>query len=312
MSQDIKDVVKIVTRSAIGGQVLSAIHLGKPHEVHEYSTVNELVNDAVAVPFQPAAPTTAKQECEPYNPDLDVDNIELGYLCIGINGHRSVTDANGIANTLPVEHKPTDCGLYQIVPFVVKPLDNDLNDEQRRKYRLRKILQIDGVLYAAYYLRKLQTDETPTSMVLNSVDNGQTTSTIWKPSISNLRPTKPAIGYDNDASFITIVSNVSVTFDEEDIDNYLEAMELLFGNANYAITELGYCTAVEKPIVRQYPQTGSQTPSTSIANRGLSEVVACQIAYFINTIIPVAVFNKRFTYTIDLGINEPLFSKNRT
>ena len=310
MSQDIKDVVKVVTRSAIGGQVLSAIHLGKSHQVHEYSTVQELVNDAIAVPHQPTRPTLGRQECEPYNPEKDVDNIELGYLCIGINGHRTVTDANGISNTLPVEHKATDCGLYQIVPFVMKPIDNDLSDEQRKKYRLRKVLQVNGVLYAAYYLRKLNTDEAPTSMVLNSVDKGKTTSNIWKPTISNLRPSKPTIGYENDASFITIVSNVSVTFEEEDIENYLDAMDILFGNSNYAITELGYCTAVDKPIVRQYPQTGTQTPSTAIGTRGLKEVVACQIAYFINTIIPVAVFNRKFTYTIDLGINEPLFTKN--
>lgn len=308
MSKKVKDVVKLVTRTAIGGQVLSAIHLGKSHHIYEHSTVHELVNDAVAVPFQPRVPTVGKQECEPYNAENDVDNIELGYLCIGINGHTSITDSNGITNTLPIAHKATDCGLYQIVPFAVKQLDNDLTDEQRRKYRLRKIIEIDGVLYAAYYLRKLHTDETPTTVVINSVNDGRVNSSIWKPTIADLRPTKPNIGYDNDASYITVVSNVSVTFDEEDIENFLDAMELLYGNSNYAITELGYCTAVDKPIVRQYPTAGAQTPSTAISRRGLKEVVGCQIAYFINTVIPASVFNKRFTYTIDLGINEPLFT----
>lgn len=304
-----KDVAKIVVRSAIGGHVLSAIYHGKQHIVHEHSTVQELINDAVAVPYQPDSPTIGKQECEPYSPEDDVDNIELGYICIGINGHRSVTDANGIATNLPVEHLATHCGLYQIVPFAVKPLDNDLSDEQRRRFRGRKVLRIDGELYAAYYLRKLDTAQTPSSIILNQVDNGVKTSTIWKPTINDLRPSKPNIGYQNDASYITVASNLSLTFDEDDIAMYLEACELLFGHRHYAITEIGCCTGVDKPIVRQYPASGGQTPSNSIRNRGLKEVVATQIAYFVSTELNPAVYNKRFTWSVDLGINDPLFSK---
>lgn len=306
-----KDVAKIVVRSAIGGQVLSAIYHGKQHIVHENSTIQELVSDSLAVPFQPNSPTMGMQLCEPYSPEGDVDNIELGYVCIGINGHRSITDSNNISLNVPVEHLATHCGLYQITPFAVKPLDNDLSDTTRRKFRCRKVLNIGGVLYAAYYLRKLDTTQTPSSIILNQVDNGVKTSTIWKPSVNDLRPVKPTIGYQNDASYITVSSNLSLTFEEEDIALYQEACELLYGHRHYSITEIGYCTAVDKPVVRQYPASGSQTPSTVVANRGLHEVVAAQIAYFVSTELNPSVYNKRFTWSVDIGVNDPLFSKQK-
>lgn len=307
---NIRDVEKIVTRSAIGGQVLSAIHFGKEHIVLEHSTVQELVDDEIAVPFQPSNKLSGKQEPEPYDPQTDVDSIELGYVCIGIDGHRMITDSNGIVKTLPVEHKPTDTGLYKIMPFVVKPVDNDLTDSERAKFRLRKVLTIDGVNYAAYYLRKLDTMNVSSTMVLTSIDQGIKNQTPWKPSINNLRPTKPTVGYENDSSYISTISNVPLVFEEQDIIWFQEACQLLLGDANYSITEIGYCTAVDKPIVRQFPISGTQTPSTSIRSRNLKEVVATQIAFFVSTDLNLRVMNKRFTWTMDIGINEPLFSKN--
>lgn len=304
------DVVKTVTRTAIGGQVLSAIFFGRQHDVLEHSTLRELVNDSVAVPYQPGIVTAAKQECEPYDPQTDVDDIELGYVCIGIRGHRNITDSNQIDRSVPIKHKSTDTGLYQIVPFVIKSLVNDLTTEQRKRFRLRKIIEIDGELYAAYYARKLNTDNTPPALVLNSITDGERVSEPWVPSINNLRPEQPPIGYANDASYITAVSNIELEFEEEDIDWYMEACELLFGDRYYSITELAYCTGVDKQVVRQYPSSGVQTPSTAIASRNLQEVEALQATYFINTDINPSVLNKRFTYIIDLGINEPLFTSN--
>lgn len=306
------DVVKVVTRTAIGGQVLSSIFFGRQHDVLEHSTIQELVNDSVAVPYQPRIVTAGKQEAEPYDPAVDVDQIELGYICIGIKGHRNITDGNSIDRSVPIKHKATDTGLYQIVPFAIKALDNDLTTEQRKRFRLRKIIEIDSVLYAAYYARRLNTNNTPPALILNSIQDGVKTSNPWAPSINNLRPEQPPIGYQNDASYITTVSNIELVFEEEDIEWYMEACELLFGDRYYSITELAYCTGVDKKIVRQYPSSGVQTPSTAIGSRNLLEVEALQATYFINTDINPSVLNKRFTYMVDLGINEPLFTYNGT
>lgn len=304
------DVVKVVTRTAIGGQVLSAIFFGRQHDILEHSTIQELVNDSVAVPYQPTVVTAGKQEAEPYDPNVDINYIELGYVCIGIKGHRNITDANRIDRSVPIKHKATDTGLYQIVPFAIKPLDNDLSTEQRKRFRLRKVIEIEGVLYAAYYARRLNTNNTPPTLILNSIEDGVKVSNPWAPSINNLRPEQPTIGYQNDASYITTVSNIELVFEEEDIQWYMEACELLFGDRYYAITELAYCTGVDKKVVRQYPSEGLQTPSTSIAARNLLEVEALQATYLINTDINPSVLNRRFTYIVDLGINEPLFTHN--
>lgn len=305
------DVVKVVTRTVIGGQVLTNISLKQAHNVLEHSTIQELVSDSVAVPYQPESKTAGSQETEPYDPVKDLPRLHLGYVCIGINGHRNIKDSNMVDVTLPVEHKPTDTGLYRIIPFVIKPLTSDLSDSERARYRLRKILRIEGEMYAAYYLKKLETQNTEPTLILNTVDKGDITSTVWVPTINNLRPTQPDIGYRNDGSFMTVVANLNFTFSEQDVEWYFEAMELLFGHRHYAITELGFCTGADKAIVSEYPRTGAQSPSTAIRNRNLTECVATQVAYFANIDLKPSVFNKGFTLTFDSGITEPLFSTNR-
>lgn len=305
------DVVKVVTRTVIGGQVLTNLSLKQEHSVLEYSTIQELVSDSVAVPQQPDSKTVGMQETTPYDPVRDLAGLHLGYACIGINGHRNIKDSNGVDLTLPVEHKPSDTGLYRIVPFVVKAIDNDLSDNDRKRFRLRKVLQIGGELYAAYYLKRLEIENTEPTLLLNTVDNGTILSTVWKPNINNLRPVQPEIGRKNDGSYMSIVANMNFSFDEQDIEWFYEAMELLFGNRYYAITEIGFCTGVDKPIVKEYPKSGVQTPSTGISNRNLIESVANQITYFANIDLKPTVFNRGFTLTFDSGITEPLFTDNR-
>lgn len=305
------DVVKVVTRTVIGGQVLTNMSLKQAHNVLEYSTVQELVSDSVAVPYQPESKTIGMQDTDQYDPEDDLPLLHLGYACIGINGHRNIKDSNMVDVTLPVEHKPTDTGLYKIVPFVVKPISSDLTDSERKRFRLRKILSVEGELYAAYYLKKLETQNTEPTLILNTVEGGEITSTVWQPTINNLRPTQPDIGYRNDGSFMTVVANLSFNFTEQDVEWYFEAMELLFGHRHYAITELGFCTGADKNVISEYPSSGAQTPSTAIRNRNLSECVAAQVAYFANIDLKPSVFNKGFSLTFDSGITEPLFSTNR-
>lgn len=305
------DVVKVVTRTVMGGQVLANITRKQSHDILEYSTIQELVNDSVSVPYQPESKTVGMQVTDPYDPARDLSELHLGYACIGIKGHRSVPDSQGIDVTLPVEHSPTDTGLYQIVPFVIKPLANDLSDTEREKFRLRKVLEIEGELYAAYYLKRLDIKNSETIILLNSVDEGEVISTTWQPGINNLRPVHPDIGYKNDGSFMTIVANIKFIFDEQDVEWYFEAMQLLYGSHHYGITEIGFCTGVDKKVTKEYPKSGAQTPSTGIAGREVYESIATQVAYFANTDLKPSVFDRGFTLAFDNGITEPLFSSNR-
>lgn len=82
-------------------------------------------------------------------------NFELKYFGIGIRG----SDANGTTSLgttrLKVnQHQPIDMNLFVPIPFIARPLDNDLSNAERLKYRMRVIeVWPDGKTYAVYYLK---------------------------------------------------------------------------------------------------------------------------------------------------------------
>lgn len=82
-------------------------------------------------------------------------NFELKYFGIGIRG----SDANGTTSLgttrLKVnQHQPIDMNLFVPIPFIARPLDNDLSNAERLKYRMR-VPEVwpDGNTYAVYYLK---------------------------------------------------------------------------------------------------------------------------------------------------------------
>jgi len=52
--------------------------------------------------------------------------------------------------------------LYEPIPFRMVPVTNDLSAEDQEKYRLRKILTVNNIDYAAYYAKKFE----PGTMIL--------------------------------------------------------------------------------------------------------------------------------------------------
>jgi hypothetical protein len=227
-----------VTRTFLGIAVQTAKYLGSPHTVVPYSTVNESLTDPLVVPYQPSPPTLGAEISGSYDAITDTDSLRLQLMVIGNQGHRLI--AGPPATTTEVPHKGTDAGLYGLIPFVAKPVTNDLTALQRTKYRLRKTMMIDGILYAVYYGRVIDISGiTPTTQLTRIVD-GTPVTTNFSPTINNLRPPVPAIGIDNDGSYVNVSSPLTVEFTDEEVTLLKEAAALVFGNENYAIiSEIG-------------------------------------------------------------------------
>jgi hypothetical protein len=73
------------------------------------------------------------------------------YICIGIGGHQGTVGADGILLIGSAQHRPTDNSLFRMMPFVMRPLTNDLTTVERQRYALRRIENHKGLDYAVYY-----------------------------------------------------------------------------------------------------------------------------------------------------------------
>lgn len=304
------NIINHVTRTVYGSYLQTCRVLLRPLDIKENSTINEAMSDSVKIPFQPSILSAGLQEPEPFDPVNDSNNINIGYVVIGNGGHTSSITANDTTYMDFNIHQATDAAPFKLMPFVCRPIESDLPDEERKNYRLRKVLEIDQELYVAYYAKKLDFSNSDVNMVLSSTVNGVTTYRPFNPTISNLRPLPVSPGLENDGTKTFATAKTIFRFEEKDIMYLTEACTNLYGSPNEAIiSEIGFCSGAEKPIVRSYPHSGSSTSDSSIASRGLKEAVAVQVCCFVNTYYQANFGINGLEMAFDIGAIEPLFGR---
>lgn len=304
------NIVQHVTRTIYGSYFQTCRVLRRPLDIKEHTTINEALNDDVKIPFQPRVLTLGSQEVESFDPTNDSDLINIGYVIIGNGGHMTNISGNNIPYMSANIHEATDAAPFSMLPFVCKPVDNDLSDEERENYRLRKVLEIDGELYVAYYAKKLDFSNSDVSMVKSITTNGVTTYNPFIPTINNLRPTPVTPGVENEGAKVYASATANFVFKEKDIAYLMEACTNLYGSANEAvISEIGLCSGMDKKIVRSYATEGAQNSSSAIANRNLKEAVAVQCCCFISSYYQANYGMSGFEIAFDVGAIEPLFGR---
>lgn len=302
---------RIITRTVAGAQLQTNRQLGLKHEVPEYTTLNQALNEPTIINLLPTIPTAGMEVYDEYDLDTDSDSIFTKYVVLGNGGHKNINNPNdAVPYSVPVPHLATDTGLFNIMPLVVRPATEDLTIEQRKKYRLRRTIEKDGVKYAAYFCRVLEFPRTTPDMMITTIENGEESSTQFIPTINNLRPSHPEENQDYDGKYASVSSFVTLVFDAQELKDIKDACRILYGNERMAIlSELAICSGVEKTIRARYPLTGPQT-TLAVAPNTLFEVAACQVQVFITTHIPLAYADQEYSMTIDIGATEPLFGVN--
>ncbi len=257
--------MRIIVRTVYGSALQTSKQLGIAHDIPGNASLNDVMGLGLVVPHQPAPVTLGMEVVAPYIAMDDTINQTLQYFCIGNGGHRTVAGpVGGVPYTAPIPHRASDSGLYNLIPFVVKPVNADLTDMQRSIYRLRKTMLIDGVLYAAYYLRRLDVASATADAAEVTVVGGVSYPVDFSPTQNNLIPPIPPIGTANNGSYLQVSATINVSFSVQEVEWLKDACALVFGDVNYAIiSEIGLCHGVEHPITAVYPTTGTQT-STNI------------------------------------------------
>lgn len=307
---------RVITRTAVGSAIQTARGLGISHTVLDYTTLNQAINEPTIVQNLPSPLTRGMYVLPAYNHSTDSAALAAQYIVIGNYGHKNIEGAStpGVPYSVPVEHAATDTGLFHLIPFVVVPADVEtipaqggLDTTERQKYALRRTLLIDGVLYVAYYARKLDYQAaTPIMQITNVVDGVETTAE-FVPTMNNLRPVHPTVDVSYSGSYVNITTPVSVVFNEKQIAYIKDACRLLYGNENYAIiSEIAICSAVTKPVTHRFPNSGTQTQQV-VPNGYATEAVACQVVMHITTYVPINYAEREYKIDFDFGASEPLF-----
>lgn len=201
-------------------------------------------------------------------------NIE--YLAIGRGGHANITGTGGAALTDILRHGPTDACMFTALPFVMREEGNDLSVGERANYRMRTVETFNTVDYATYWLKKIDTNSvTPETRVITILNGDVVQDDPYVPTNASLNPT-PIVVDNNDLNladgrYITVRSSLGVTLDENDINEIIDACNIIYGDDRFAmISEVGVVSGHEYDL-------GS----------GVFELTHAQILNFIGTEIPL-------------------------
>jgi len=100
----------------------------------------------------------------------------IKYFALGIGGADLVT---GISTYSFSKHKPTDAALFEEIPYILRLTTNDLTPTEQLKYRFKKLLNINGTEYNAYYMKAIPSTDITDGLFKVSMTNNIPTLSVF-------------------------------------------------------------------------------------------------------------------------------------
>lgn len=209
--------------------VLLSMSIKKEHIYHSNTTLNEYLS----------INTEEVTDSDVYP--------HLQYYAIGIGGEAIITDGEFRYN----DHSGTDAILRNMIPFVIKPIDQDLTEVESAKYRFRKEIVIGGVSYIAYYLKVIETIKARDNFLKISTDeNNKSSLSIFNTKDEKLlSPTaidkKTIIENNKTSTFVTKMIQFLFSLSISELEELSNVFTLL-GKTETHITEIAICSGIDK------------------------------------------------------------------
>ena len=230
----------------------------------------------------------------------------LKFFTIGIGGHSYTMGPNNIPLSQGVDHTSADAGLYNHLPFVVRPINDDLTAGERTRYCLRKTITVDSVNLVAYYGKRLDLSSVRPRMTKRTILDDQTIVEDYVYTEANLSPTPPEIpntgAVTTSNEYLATSAIVPMPFTEKDVAELYNVAETLFGDRRLAvISEFGFCTGIDADV-------SINTPSGAV---NFKEVIAAQIASIISGHYELIYNSKGFDFSLEVGAVQPLLGTSQ-
>lgn len=227
-----------VTNTSIGNLLNKCIITGRPFDVPQYTTLNEK--------YKVLAEESLGQK--------NSRDFFLKYFGIGVRGSNcDGKDSNGVTKMKVNQHQPIDANLFTAVPFLARPVDNDLDNFNREKFRMRTVEARNGIPYAFYWL-----------MLINFDNYNPSEKKITRDEVTGVEDVKPYIHRKDDlenpqpVDFTSVGSvpisneyvNSSAILDcsltQADLREISLACKIYYNDASYAsINEVGVAYGID-------------------------------------------------------------------
>ncbi|CAH0448085.1 hypothetical protein SM033_00261 [Vibrio phage vB_VpaM_sm033] len=201
--------------------------------------------------YVPAAFSTLNGyfEIEENTPLAQDEFPEPKLLVIGRGGHEN----EGIDITNTRQHRINNACLFEHLPFVLREVNDDLTDEERRNYRLRKLVNYNGVDYFAYYAKVLNSINTSSDIEIVDTSVNPPSRTPYVPSDAqyNPQPVSMVDGEINSATniFLSVSDVQEILITPAEIASILDAVDIIYGDRRKAvISEMGIASSFDRGI----------------------------------------------------------------
>ncbi len=297
--------MKSITRLGALNRLLVCLAWGIPFRIHPNSLVTDVLDDARINPYVPTPATAGRYIEADFDPDTETRDLKVSMIMIGRGGHSATIDNDGEISPITFPHKATDTGMFLPMPLLVRPITSDLTGDEKAKYRLRRTMVVNNVLYAVYFGRIFDASSSEIIEVIETVVDGKVaTSTPYIPTANDARPQKEDISQTATNIYLRTYAAVGFAFTTEEIEDILAACELMYGSKEKAvISEIAFCFGKDKPVTQMYSNAGTtviNAPSNS------NEFVTAHIGIIESTFKPT-IYTGAFRDTKNIGISEPLF-----
>lgn len=275
-----------------------------PTQLSNYLQVSSFLD----TPFQQFEDTTLNQKFDIQAGALlpPGSRPALKFYTIGIGGHGYTMGPNSIPLSQVIDHSSGDAGLYRHLPFVLRPINDDLTAGERSRYCLRKIIEVDGTNYVAYYGKRLNMTGVIPKMTKRTIIDDQTVIEEYVYTEANLSPTPPEIpntgAVTTSNEYLATSAIIPMPFTEADVAELYNVAEILFGDRRMAvISEFGFCTAVDADV-------SINTPAGAVT---FKETICAQIATIISGHYEMIYNSKGFDFNLEVGAVQPLLATNQ-
>ena len=272
--------MKKSTRTIYGDALQAAKNLGKPHVIVPKTTLNEK--------FQVLADTLPNED--------EIPGVR--YYTIGNGGYRVTIGPKNRPLIDPIDRDPRWAALYNHLPFVCRPINNDLTLEQRKNYRLRQIVTLPEGRHVMYWAKVFSIEDFNVNMEI-------TVGGVTKPFVpdsSVLNPTPPALSTGGvtktSDGYVEATAPLELVFNAFDVAELINACKIIYNDEREAVVnEIGWGAAVDRVVTI----TGANGLPAQ-----MTEAIGFQLVNTMSADHNVAQNNQGFIKDLEMGSAEPL------